>query len=420
MSDGNVSATHRAWLGMRLARQASQHTSDRTVHQALAFLEEQILQGTRTGLQGLLSNVADPVTDEVWAIIGEVVDCLEDDSEVALGWVLVGTIRAYALDALRRNSVRHDWLAPWSEPDDLVSRLARIPSTHIDSDGRRRSDDVLIDRVLPLREECALICGFAEDHVDFLAHGVDERMASNLYEAETRIRTEFLALAKALKSLEELQSDIASALDPGTLITWLRVAAVRDGLATSDQDTVDTFLVDCLQLKSRDQAERSFQREALWLVLNRSRTWLSVSPNKMKAFLAKSVTRQAKWIRVRTWGEDNSFWTYRGKGTRPPEPIYLTAIEDLDQLLPDRSDDVATFIADLDERRRSGDLALAILGQILSKGSPAERTLITALAEGLTPSEALRTLGLRWSDYQGLQRKARRHYTQQLNKDLPF
>lgn len=383
-------------LGIRLAWQASQHTGDGAVHEELEDLNH----------AGIFVPADMPATyqDDIVRIVWDTMRLLPEASyEDSVLRILFNAVQVTVLDVLRRLG------QPLSIHDRPTQKSAEYATGYIGiakplrfdgpvAQGRPHSDDPAVEQMMRLREQCDFLVynrsGTFESTdvcIEPVVAGEGRRRAI-VYEVESTIRREFTTLAYAFLTLDlaRTRQDLPSLRlgeaqdrtptdDVRSALTAIRAAAFRDALTEGDPDNADAFLVDCLGLKKGDRRERAAKREGLWLVLNRSRSWLELQSENVKMFLAKRVCQAADLIRAREWHEDRSFWSRGDEELRSLDFVYLDAVPELVQIVPKQIDDAERFVADLDARRRAGEPALTELRRLLEKATPADRTMMPSL-----------------------------------------
>ncbi len=374
----------RTALGVRLVSQAAHHTANR-------LLRTQLEEVVQTGIC-LPSDAPGSEVDDITWIVWDAVNSLPLAAyDQPLRTILHRTVQAAVLGTLGRlGDLPVPTSRSWEPTDDRGAKYEGISSNvYVDarsSRGRLRSHDPSVEKVIWLRASCNfLICTaqprpeWDEVYIDPVEAG-DGRRRGIVYEVESAIRRDFCMFANALLTieLERLAAELGRRQTHGTsdsssmqtALTAIRAALFRDALADGNVDDADRFLVDALGLKFTDSAARAAGREALWLVINRSRSWSDGDSADVKHQLCEKVNRAKDVILLRSCTDDRSLWQRDGEDQVITDALYLSTVPELAQSPPPQSDTAGQFIWEIDTRRRSGEQPLTILQSLMEAAAP--------------------------------------------------
>lgn len=378
-----VEESLRMALGVRLLRQAARHAPD-------GFIRTLLQEVVQTGIV-LPSDASSAEVDDVtWMVWDAVISLPYASSDRPLRNILHRTVQAAVLDVLHRLGqppLRASRLHG-EQTDDRGVLYEGISSDLYDDPphGRVRSHNPAVERVLWLRQSCNFLIqtnqfwSDADDiYIDPVAAG-DGRHRDIVYEVESVIRWRFSHLAYAFVAIELHQLSIEnghpaahSASDEASMqraLAAIRTAMYQDALADGNVDDADRFLVDALGLKFTDSAERAAGRDALWLVINRSRSWSGGRATDIKHQLGELVHCAKDRILSSSSADRRSLWTADTDEVDDVDAFYRSTVRELVLPMPEPTDPADQFVCDIDQRRRAGETALTILQDLVGATNP--------------------------------------------------
>jgi hypothetical protein len=171
-------------------------------------------------------------------------------------------------------------------------------------------------------------------------------------------------------------------------------------LQEGDRITLEAFFTRVLRFRTVTPD----RLEAFHRVTTASSRWRALRDEGVYGYVYVATAREGRRLRRDREMHDRLWW-----GRRGVRPVSLEGASLDSHLSPEykQLDDPEAVLL----RKEEQDVARLAIERLRSRGLPPDQAqLLDLLEEGLTPAEAIRATRMRWSTFQALQRKARRHF----------